>query len=110
MVSCNVLIITFGQFVASCVCGAFSKVEPDGWKYMLGLAAVPAIIQFFGFIFMPESPRWLVSKGKIEQAITVLRQLRAEDEDPERELREIQAAVQLEQVRLTRLQIRKSNL
>ena len=38
LVSCNVLVITFGQFVAACVGGAFSTVTPDGWKYMLGLA------------------------------------------------------------------------
>lgn len=38
LVSCNVLVITFGQFVAACVAGAFSTVTPDGWKYMLGLA------------------------------------------------------------------------
>ena len=66
LVSCNVLCITGGQFVASCVCGAFSKMTPDGWKYMLGLAAVPSVIQLFGFAFMPESPRWLASKGKLE--------------------------------------------
>jgi SP family myo-inositol transporter-like MFS transporter 13 len=66
LVTCYNLIITFGQFVASCICGAFSNYGNDGWKWMLGLAAVPATIQFFGFIFMPESPRWLVSKGKIE--------------------------------------------
>jgi len=67
LVSCNTLIITFGQFVAAVICGLFSQTE-HGWKWMLGLAAVPSAIQFCGFIFMPESPRWLVSKGKIEEA------------------------------------------
>lgn len=35
---------------------------------MLGLGGVPSVIQFIGFIFMPESPRWLVTKGKDEDA------------------------------------------
>jgi SP family myo-inositol transporter-like MFS transporter 13 len=67
LVSTTVLVITFGQFTAACVCGAFSK-HPVGWRYMLGLAGVPAVLQFIGFVFMPESPRWLVSKGRLEES------------------------------------------
>ncbi len=35
---------------------------------MLGLAGLPSLIQFFGFMFMPESPRWLVGKNQVDQA------------------------------------------
>ena len=65
---------------------------------MLGLAAVPSAIQFVGFMFMPESPRWLVSKGKISEAKKVLLKIRAADELPEQELQEIQRAVNEEKV------------
>ena len=33
-------------------------------RYMFGLSAIPAVIQFFGFVAMPESPRYLVQRGK----------------------------------------------
>lgn len=97
LVTCNNLVITFGQFFAACVCGLFSNVEPNGWKYMLGLAGIPAFIQFWGFLVMPESPRWLVSKGKIIKARKVLRRIRANTTiDPEQELQEIKRSVDLE--------------
>lgn len=76
LVTCYQLAVTFGIFIANCICGAFSDSKPNGWRYMLGLAGIPAIFQFIGVLFMPESPRWLVSKGKIGKARDVLKQIR----------------------------------
>ncbi|CAH1782788.1 unnamed protein product [Owenia fusiformis] len=76
LVVINNMFITGGQFVASCIDGAFSYDHTDGWRYMLGLAGVPALIQFIGFIFMPESPRWLVIRGKLDKARHVLQLIR----------------------------------
>ena len=47
---------------------------------------------------MPESPRWLVSHGKFNEAKKVLFKIRAPDENPEQEFREIQRAVEEEKV------------
>jgi SP family myo-inositol transporter-like MFS transporter 13 len=85
LVTMNTLFITGGQFVAGVLDGAFSYVEPDGWRYMLGLAAVPSIIQFVGFYFMPESPRWLIERGRYDVAKRVLLQIRGSREAAERE-------------------------
>ncbi|XP_056595573.1 solute carrier family 2 member 13b isoform X3 [Triplophysa dalaica] len=77
LVTINTLFITGGQFIASVVDGVFSYLQHDGWRYMLGLSAVPAALQFFGFLFLPESPRWLLQKGQTEKARQVLGQIRA---------------------------------
>ena len=59
-------------------------------RYMLGLAAVPAIIQFIGFLFLPESPRYLVSKGRVHEARAVLVRIR-DTENVDHELSAIKA-------------------
>ena len=47
---------------------------------MLGLSGVPAVVMFVGFLFMPESPRWFVFRGRTEQAKKVLRKIRHPEE------------------------------
>ncbi|ERE84815.1 proton myo-inositol cotransporter isoform X2 [Cricetulus griseus] len=76
LVTINTLFITGGQFFASVIDGAFSYLKKDGWRYMLGLATIPAVIQFLGFLFLPESPRWLIQKGQTQKARRILSQMR----------------------------------
>ena len=52
-----------------------------GWRWMLGLAALPAAIMFFGGLFLPESPRYLVKIGKVDQATAVLENINKGDQD-----------------------------
>ena len=47
---------------------------------MLGLGGVPSFIMFIGFFFMPETPRWLVFKRKIDKARAVLAKVRQHHE------------------------------
>ena len=75
MVTFNNLLITGGQFTASLIGGIFAYTR-EGWRYMFGIAAIPAILQFFGFMLMPESPRFLIQKGRFDEATKVLAQTR----------------------------------
>jgi len=43
-----------------------------GWRYMLGSAALPALLFLLLALFVPESPRWLMKKGREEEALDVL--------------------------------------
>ncbi|RUS88604.1 hypothetical protein EGW08_003630, partial [Elysia chlorotica] len=92
LVSLHQLLINTGIIVSSLLAGGFSYVVPDGWRYMLGMAAVPGVVQFLGFLFMPESPRWLVGKGKMEDARAILLRMRG-GADVEEELEEIRMTV-----------------
>ncbi|XP_032444667.1 proton myo-inositol cotransporter-like [Xiphophorus hellerii] len=76
LVTVNTLFITGGQFTASLIDGAFSYMRRDGWRYMLGLSVLPAVLQFVGFLFLPESPRWLIQRGLTQKARRVLSQIR----------------------------------
>lgn len=50
-------------------------VVEDTWRSMIGVGLVPSILFWIGLVFIPESPRWLVLKGRTTQAFTVLRKV-----------------------------------
>ncbi|MFD1671796.1 sugar porter family MFS transporter [Agrilactobacillus yilanensis] len=64
--------------------------EQTAWRLMLGLAAVPAIILFFGVLRLPESPRFLVRTGHADEARKVLTYIRKDDSQIDSELADIQ--------------------
>ena len=76
LLTINNVAITAGQLLAALVCGLFSSQE-DGWRFMLGLAALPALLQLVGFLVMPESPRHLVRTNRLELAERELASLRS---------------------------------
>jgi SP family myo-inositol transporter-like MFS transporter 13 len=56
---------------------------------MLGLAGVPSVILFFGFLFLPETPRWLLTKNRYDEARRALSKIRGKA-DVSRELSRLQ--------------------
>ncbi|MEH7142219.1 sugar porter family MFS transporter [Priestia megaterium] len=94
MVTRNELMIVGGQFLAFVFNAILGNLfgHIGVWRYMLSIAAVPAIVLFFGMMKVPESPRWLVSKGRNEEALRVLQKIRTEEE-AKAELKEIETAL-----------------
>jgi SP family myo-inositol transporter-like MFS transporter 13 len=78
LVTMNNCFITIGQLSAAITAGAFSYDHENGWRWMLAIAAIPAIIQFVGFMFMPESPRWLIRQQREQEALAALKRIRGE--------------------------------
>jgi len=86
LVSLNQLAITVGILVSYLVDYALSG--HDSWRWMFGLGVVPAVILGTGMIFLPASPRWLVSRSMADKAKDVLGRIRG-GEDVDREISEI---------------------
>lgn len=81
------LAITVGIFSAYSI--SYLLIEKQAWRMMFASSAIPSIILLIGVLFLPESPRWLVSSGRLDQAKKVLKRLRKK-EPIEREFREIE--------------------
>src|SRR5277367_923130 len=84
------LAITIGILVAYMVDYAFAP--SGGWRWMLGLAAVPGLMLGLGMIYLPESPRWLAKHGQTEKARAILTRIR-ENADVSSEFEEIQSTL-----------------
>ncbi|BDG80246.1 putative metabolite transport protein YncC [Bacillus subtilis] len=94
MVTQNELMIVGGQFLAyvfNAILGVAMADTGHVWRYMLVLCAIPALLLFASMLRVPESPRWLTSKGKKSEALSVLKLIR-DEKRAEAEFKEIQAA------------------
>jgi len=73
LVAVNQLLITIG-IVASYAVG-YAFTTSHNWRAMFAVGAVPAIALGIGMLFLPESPRWLIARGREQQARIVLARL-----------------------------------
>ncbi|WP_452228498.1 MULTISPECIES: MFS transporter [unclassified Lacinutrix] len=55
------------------------NLAENGWRYMLGIEIIPAVIWFFLLFLIPKSPSWLIYKGRIDDAKKSLAKVYPED-------------------------------
>ncbi|KAM0942154.1 putative major facilitator, sugar transporter, major facilitator superfamily [Dioscorea sansibarensis] len=70
-----------GMFFSYCMVFSMSMMAKPDWRVMLGVLSIPSLLYFALTIFyLPESPRWLVSKGRMSEAKRVLQRLRGRED------------------------------
>ncbi|MCX5265969.1 sugar porter family MFS transporter [Streptomyces sp. NBC_00199] len=93
LVTRNELMIVTGQLTAFTCNAVIARVGDESggvWRWMLVVATLPAVALWFGVLVMPESPRWLASKSRFNEALDVLKQVRTRQR-AEAELKEVAA-------------------
>ncbi|VAH05866.1 unnamed protein product [Triticum turgidum subsp. durum] len=70
-----------GMFLSYCMVFTMSLMPQPDWRIMLGVLSIPSLMYFALTVFyLPESPRWLVSKGRMAEAKRVLQGLRGRED------------------------------
>lgn len=95
MVSLYQLMITIGIVLAYVSNAAFSY--SGDWRWMLGIIAIPGVLFFFGVFVLPDSPRWLMMRGRKDEASRVLMMLRGNQEQVDKEQADIAEQLRIPQ-------------
>ena len=86
----------FGILMGTCANLIFVNGGRNAWRYQFGSAFIPAIPLILGVWFCPESPRWLMKKGKVDKAYWSLLRLRNSPLQAARDLYYIHAQLMYE--------------
>ncbi len=78
----NVVAGILFAYLSNYIIGTLGFGETE-WRWKLGVSAVPAVLFFLMLYAIPRSPRWLVSKGRMDEARTVLKISGVENIDDE---------------------------
>ncbi|RHZ56760.1 putative MFS myo-inositol transporter [Aspergillus thermomutatus] len=89
------LFITGGQVVAYIVGWLFST-STSGWRWIVGLGTLPAVLQLAIVLVLPETPRWLVQAGLEAEALHVLSRVYQGHSDNHQIAKQVVRSIQLE--------------
>lgn len=99
LVTQNELMIVSGQllaFIINALLGNLFGHTSHIWRYMIGFGMIPSVFLFIGMFYVPESPRWLVMKNKLSEAMDTLQSIRPHKVIAEKEIGQIQNALNQE--------------
>lgn len=74
----NYLILTLGQ--SDGALAETLRLSDFGWRWMLGIETLPAVLYFFALMLVPESPRWLAMHGRGAEALQVFTKVSGSDQ------------------------------
>ncbi|MEP3838898.1 MAG: sugar porter family MFS transporter [Algibacter sp.] len=80
--------IVFGILVAFLSNYLLNNIGENAWRWMVGVEAIPAAIYTLFVLTVPKSPRWLLTKFRISEALGVLKIINP-DQNPEKLMMEI---------------------
>ena len=70
------LMLCFGMFFSGVADYALRDAGENNWRWMVAAPAVPAAAMVLGIYVLPESPRWLVVRGRLRDALRILHGVR----------------------------------
>lgn len=95
MVALNQLAISIGILLSYIV--DYASAYYEAWRWMLGLGFVPGLFLFAGMLYLPDSPRWLLSKGRDGKARHILQKIRGTKAEIDHELEAIHLTLKKEE-------------
>ncbi|CAM4283870.1 sugar porter family MFS transporter [Gillisia limnaea] len=90
--------IVFGILIAFLSNYLLRDFGSQPWRWMIGAEVVPALIYLILVFFIPKSPRWLYSKGRVEEAKKVLKFILPNSTDLEITLKKLEKQAEVEEV------------
>ncbi|KAL1849896.1 hypothetical protein VTK73DRAFT_9790 [Phialemonium thermophilum] len=86
MVGFHGIMVTVGYFGASWIGFGFyfvTSLNGAEWRLPLAVQAIPPLFCCASIVFLPESPRWLISQDRSEEALAVVRKLHHDPQNPD---------------------------
>lgn len=91
----NIVLGILLAYLSNYVIGSLNIGENE-CRWMFGVMAIPSVIFFILLFFTPQSPRWLLARGRVEEARRILEKCGTDSGNVEEEIRDIQTSLDTE--------------